>query len=90
MPNEPRVPNTGAPPTTPFNEAAEQLQEAVRAKKCWPCGCFHDTVAAIDVTFPAGQRLAPLDDTLRAAGGVPHTAPVRVPGVCGVLPGTRH
>ena len=64
MPNEPRAAHIG---TTPFNDAAEQLQEAVRAKKCWPCGCFHDTVAAITETVPAGQRPAPLDDALRAA-----------------------
>ena len=65
MPNEPRMAHTG---TTPFNEAAAQLHKAVRAKKCWPCGCFHDTVHAIDATFPAGQRSAPLDDVLRVAG----------------------
>ena len=68
MPNGPRATHTSTMPTTPFNEAAEQLQEAVRAKKCWPCGCFHDTVAAIDVTFPADQRPAPLNDALRVAG----------------------
>lgn len=68
MPNEPRVTHTSTMPTTPFNKAAEQLHEAVRAKKCWSCGCFHDTVAAIDATFPADQRPAPLNDTLRAAG----------------------
>lgn len=67
MPDEPRVVHTGTTPTTPLNEAAAQLQKAAQAKKCWPCGCFHDTVAAIAATFPAGDRPTPLDEALHVA-----------------------
>lgn len=67
MPNEPRIPNSGTTPTKPLKDAADHLHEAARAKKCWPCGCFHDSVEAIEAAFPAGQRPRRLDEALGAA-----------------------
>ncbi len=39
--------------------AVDQLREAAAAKKCWPCGCLHNGLAAIGRAFPDG--LAPPD-----------------------------
>jgi tetrahydromethanopterin S-methyltransferase subunit A len=38
----------------------KQIPESIRAKKCHPCGCLHDTVAALAVTDLGRTGLAPL------------------------------
>ncbi len=48
-------------------EAVEQLREAATAKKCWPCGCLHTGLAAIERAFPDGARPPALDAAVRAA-----------------------
>lgn len=48
-------------------EAIAQLREAAAAKKCWPCGCLHSSLAAIERAFPAGERPSVLDAALSAA-----------------------
>jgi tetrahydromethanopterin S-methyltransferase subunit A len=39
-----------------WNEAISQLQSATDAKKCWPCGCFHNTLAAISQNVPVSKQ----------------------------------
>ena len=39
-------------------EAATQLRKAAEAKKCWSCGCLHNTLKAIEQTFDL-QRIQP-------------------------------
>ena len=48
-------------------EAARQLREAAAAKKCWPCGCLHDSLRGIDRAFPDAVRPPVLDAAVRAA-----------------------
>lgn len=48
-------------------EAAAQLRQAASARKCWQCGCLHDTLAAVERALPQGRRPAELDEALRAA-----------------------
>jgi tetrahydromethanopterin S-methyltransferase subunit A len=38
----------------------EQITESIHAKKCHPCGCLHDTLAALAVTDIGRTELAPL------------------------------
>jgi tetrahydromethanopterin S-methyltransferase subunit A len=38
----------------------DRITESIRAKKCHPCGCLHDTVAALAVTDLGRTGLAPL------------------------------
>ena len=38
----------------------EQIRESIRARKCHPCGCLHDTLAALAVTDLGRTELAPL------------------------------
>jgi tetrahydromethanopterin S-methyltransferase subunit A len=35
-----------------IEEAARQLREAAAAKKCWSCGCLHDSLRAVERAFP--------------------------------------
>ena len=48
-------------------EAVGHLREAAEAKKCWPCGCLHSGLAAIERAFPDGTRPAGLGAAVRAA-----------------------
>ncbi len=50
-------------------EAVENLQEAVAAKKCWPCGCLHGSLAAIERALPEGGRPPALQSALSEAQG---------------------
>jgi tetrahydromethanopterin S-methyltransferase subunit A len=43
----------------------DQIAESIRATKCHPCGCLHDTVAALAVTELGRTELAPLLDETR-------------------------
>lgn len=47
-------------------DAAAQLREAAAAKKCWPCGCLHSSIATIERALPEGERPSELDAALRA------------------------
>lgn len=43
------------------------MHEAATAKKCWPCGCLHSGLTAIERAFPDGARPGELDAVLRVA-----------------------
>lgn len=51
--------------TTP-EVAIAQLQAAAAAKKCWPCGCFHGAITAIEGAIPSEQRDPNLAEALLA------------------------
>ncbi len=53
--------------TLDLNEAVGQLREAAAAKKCWPCGCLHGAVRAIEQSFPPDERPSELDNAIRSA-----------------------
>lgn len=50
-----------------FEEAVSQLGEAVRAKKCWPCGCLHGTLDSIDQAFANGKKPQELTRIIESA-----------------------
>jgi tetrahydromethanopterin S-methyltransferase subunit A len=58
-------------PSLPGNpavdDAASRLREAAAAKKCWSCGCLHNTLTAIEGALPSGQRSTELDAAMQAA-----------------------
>lgn len=58
-----------------MDEAAVQLAEAATAKKCWACGCLHDSLGAIERAFPPEHRPHNLDATIRE--GRDRLAPTR-------------
>jgi tetrahydromethanopterin S-methyltransferase subunit A len=51
---------TGAQQRQALEVVREQIRESIRAKKCHPCGCLHDTLAALAVTDLGRTELAPL------------------------------
>lgn len=53
--------------TVNVKQAAAQIQEAAAAKKCWPCGCLHSSLSAIEQAFPEGERPAELAEAIQAA-----------------------
>lgn len=52
---------------TALAEATSQLQKAVKAKKCWSCGCLHSTLDAIEAALATHQHPQELATTVRAA-----------------------
>lgn len=50
-----------------LKEAIDQLDAATAAKKCWQCGCLHQTLEAIDRSLPLVDRPEPLDRAVTAA-----------------------
>lgn len=46
-----------------MSRAAEQLEEAAKARKCWACGCLHDCTVAIEKAFTNDE----ISDELRLA-----------------------
>lgn len=40
----------------PLAEAVRQIEQATAAKKCWSCGCLHNTLAVIDRGMPAEHQ----------------------------------
>ena len=50
-----------------LDEAVTQLRQAAAAKKCWGCGCLHNSLDSIDNSVPADRRSGDLDAALRAA-----------------------
>ncbi len=42
------------------SEAAAQLERASAAKKCWPCGCFHEALKTVERAIPENTRPVPL------------------------------
>jgi tetrahydromethanopterin S-methyltransferase subunit A len=50
-----------------ITEAVQQLQKATAAKKCWPCGCLHHSLDAIESAFPTGGRADALSSAIGAA-----------------------
>ncbi len=51
----------------PLEGMREQLAQAVAARKCHPCGCLHDTVAALEASELGRRELAPDLAAARAA-----------------------
>ena len=47
-------------------EGVRQLKESVQAKKCWSCGCLHDTLSAIEKA-PAQLRTPELESVIQEA-----------------------
>jgi tetrahydromethanopterin S-methyltransferase subunit A len=45
-------------------EALRQLKEAAAAKKCWPCGCLHGSLDAIERALPENEQPEELRDVL--------------------------
>ena len=50
-----------------FGEVAAQLFEATEAKKCWPCGCLHQSLQTIERAVPSAERSPELASALSAA-----------------------
>jgi len=50
-----------------LDDAAGQLREAAAAKKCWSCGCLHNTLTAIEGALLPAQRSTELDAAMQAA-----------------------
>ena len=50
-----------------FQEAVSQLGEAVRAKKCWPCGCLRSSLESIQRALPDGSKPRELSAVLQSA-----------------------
>ena len=48
-------------------EAVARLQEAAAHKKCWSCGCFHNSLAMFARIYPPEQRPPELGAVLSAA-----------------------
>lgn len=49
-------------------EAARiQFLKAAEAKKCWPCGCLHESLDAVEVAFQNGDRPEALAQAMDAA-----------------------
>ena len=52
---------------TVFGEVTAQLHEATKAKKCWPCGCLHQSLQTIERAVPYTERSPELASVLKAA-----------------------
>ena len=50
-----------------WGEVQRQFEEAVAAKKCWPCGCLHSSLRSIEKAFPKGDIPEELARAMRAA-----------------------
>ena len=48
-------------------QAIARLKEATAAKKCWGCGCLHNSLEAIERALPEDRRPVELDEALKAA-----------------------
>jgi len=57
------------PDTVDLKEAVRQIREAAAAKKCWPCGCLHSSLRAIEKAIPEGERPAELEEAIQTARG---------------------
>ncbi len=52
-----------------MNEALRHLHEAVDAKKCSHCGCFHSFLKAIDINFPEPKRPEEFNKLIKTGRG---------------------
>lgn len=50
-----------------MDEAVHQLREAAAARKCWPCGCLHGALRALEQSFPPDERPSDLEAVIRSA-----------------------
>ena len=48
-------------------ESVRQFSEAAAAKKCWQCGCLHNSLTAVERAFPNGSAPSELEAALSAA-----------------------
>lgn len=53
--------------TNLLTEATTRLGEAAAAKKCWPCGCLHQSLETIERAIPPPERPPELISALAAA-----------------------
>lgn len=54
-------------PAESLAEAVKQLGEATAAKKCWRCGCLHNSLTSLEEAVPAGERAPELSAAIGAA-----------------------
>ena len=57
------------PVITDLNEAIARLGEAAVARKCWQCGCLHQSLDAIEKALPVEQRPPALTAVLNTLQG---------------------
>lgn len=50
-----------------LGEACAQLREAATAKKCWRCGCLHNSLTAVEKAMPEAERPADLAQAIGEA-----------------------
>ena len=50
----------------PSSVASGHLLEASLARKCWPCGCFHDALRSLDTSLPESGWPVVLSDAIRS------------------------
>jgi tetrahydromethanopterin S-methyltransferase subunit A len=60
---------------TALQDTAARLEEAAAAKKCWPCGCLHGALDALERTLSVSERPAVIAAALRMARA--QLAPIR-------------
>lgn len=48
-----------------WQDVRDQLEKARAAKKCWPCGCLHNSLASIEKAFPNGELPEDLTRAMR-------------------------
>ena len=51
-----KSPKSQQPDQTGVEAAVKQLTDATAAKKCWPCGCLHGSLRAIEEAYPKSAR----------------------------------
>jgi tetrahydromethanopterin S-methyltransferase subunit A len=52
--------------STQFSQVDSEMHQAIAAKKCWRCGCFQDTVTALQDSSAIHQKLADLLEESRS------------------------
>jgi len=50
---------------TTIDSATSRLKEASGAKKCWPCGCFHDAIRSLEASLPGPLVPVALSDAIQ-------------------------
>lgn len=53
-------------PSSTWQEVQDQMERAGAAKKCWPCGCLHNSITSIEKAFSNGRLPKNLARTLHA------------------------
>lgn len=53
-------------PSSTWQEVQDQIEKAGAARKCWPCGCLHNSIASIEKAFSSRKLPEDLSLALRA------------------------